>query len=579
MPFSVPPQQSLTREAFASLQREARAVDDSSLDEALTALDGYDPLTGTTDADQLRDKIKLRYAIGIRHNADGTWSQYTHGDVSEQVDAGMMECVCVRTLRRIAEVTATLFSQADQSWTITTPGEEEPEPETDENGDPIPVENPSEDALATLRERGKFDVTMVRADRLAVALGSCLVRVLWRGGRLAYEAIAPQCVHLGYGRQIEDGGDQRSTDTGDIEDASVVVIKLPRISDGSATDSRDHFVAYFGRSQGYPRGRCVEYLATDWYRVPEPNTTKDILYEHQDGAGIGNPLTMLQDRVGVESCPWEYPVAALYGTDAPQYQALPRNGRALFDACVEMDLAWSRMLACAHQAASKTFILTSTEASMQAPPSCISGAVRLGPNEQGRWDGPSAADVEQAANVVARIGRTVAEAWNVPGYLVLDDEVTSPQSGVALAIRTQPMITHREMRERINRASVMRLFDVERCVVQAATGTEPWPAASVLSWYPGRLLMPRNELELIQQLQAGITAGIIDTTDAIKEYHQFATDAEAEQYARDIARRSRKVPGTQRGGARMQTSGIVPGAARQQQQPPEKQQPAEEVPK
>ena len=566
MPFSVPPQQMLTREAFASLQRLARAVDDSSLDEALTALDGYDPLTGQTDADQLRSKIKTRYAIGIRHNSDGTWSQYTHSSVSEQVDAGMMECVCVRTLRRIAEATATLFSQADQSWTITTPGEEEPEPEKDENGDPIPVENPSEDALATLRQRGRFDVTMVRADRVAVALGSCLVRVLWRGGRLAYEAVPPQCVSLGYGRQIDDGGEPRSTDTGDIEDASVVVIKLPRISDESS-DSRDHFIAYFGRSAGYPRGRCVEYVASEWYRVPEPGRSKDILYEHEYGGGIGNPLTMLQDRIGAEACPWEYPVAALYGTDAPQYQALPRHGRALFDACVEMDLAWSRMLACAHQAASKTAVLTCTEASMQAPPSCITGAVRLGPNEQMDWKGPAAADVEQASNVVGRIGRTVAEAWNVPGYLVLDDEMTSPQSGVALAIRTQPMITHREMRERINRASVMRLFDVERCVVQAATGTEPWPAASVLSWYPGRLLMPRNELELIQQLQAGITAGIIDTTDAIKEYHQFATDAEAEQYARDIARRSREVPGTQRGGARMQSSGIVPGAARQQAPP------------
>jgi N-acetylglucosamine kinase-like BadF-type ATPase len=37
MPFSVPPQQLLTREAVASLQREVRAVDDSDLDEALTA--------------------------------------------------------------------------------------------------------------------------------------------------------------------------------------------------------------------------------------------------------------------------------------------------------------------------------------------------------------------------------------------------------------------------------------------------------------------------------------------------------------------------------------------------------------
>jgi hypothetical protein len=532
--------------------------------------------------------------------------------VQQSIDSGGLERISVRTYRKIAEATATLFSQYDQEWTLGDAEAEKaekkkkaaevakaaekkladaakapaPEPTPEQEAAGLPATPPSvvdggpsvdwegeeeeedenQTALNLLRERGRFDVSMVRADRIAVALGSCLVRVLWRSGRLAYEAVPPQCVYLGYGQSLTDGeGDDavRSVDTSEIEDASVVAIKLPRVAneDSSAADGKTHYVAYFGRSEGYPTGRCVEYLSDSWWKIPEPGLS-GIVYEHMVGGSIANPLTALQDQIGAEECPWEYPVTVVYGTDSPQVTALPLHGLSLYDACLELDLAWSRMLACAHRAASKTAVLTRTEASNVAPPSCIEGAVALSPGENIEWKGPPAGDVQQATDVIGRLARTLAEAWNVPGYMVLDDETsTQPTSGVALAIRTQPMINHRNMRERINRASVMRLFDLERCIVHAATGATPWPADLKLSWYPGRLVTPRNELELLQQLQLGITAKVIDTVDAIKEYHQFATDTEAEEYARKIAVRSREVPTTSSTGARG-FGGIVPGAAR-----------------
>lgn len=632
MPFSDPPQSRLTREAFVSLQRESRAVSDERLDDALTLLDGIDPLTGETDADLINDLVRQRYAIGIRANSDGSFSEYTHQDVQQAIYSGGLERISVRTYRRIAEATATLFSQHDQSWDL---GGEEKEKKSSPERNPIkpPTQTPEQKAwgipaspdsggpsldwegepeeededqktLVSLRERARFDVSMVRADRIAVALGSCLVRVLWRSGRLVYEAVPPQCVYLGYGQSLADESEskadadadegaqktspRRSVDTSEIEDASVVAIKLPRVSseDSSSAENKTHYVAYFGRSEGYPTGRCVEYLSDEWWHIPEPGLS-GIIYEHAVGGKIANPLTALQDQLGPEACPWEYPVTVIYGTDSPQVSALPLHGLSLYDACLELDLAWSRMLACAHRAASKTAVLTRTEASNVNPPSCIEGAVALSPGENLEWKGNPAADVESATNVIGRLARTLAEAWNVPGYMVLDDETaTQPTSGVALAIRTQPMINHRNMRERINRASVMRLFDLERCIVQAATGKEPWPADTELTWYPGRLVTPRNELELLQQLQLGITAKVIDTVDAIKEYHQFATDKEAEEYARKIAKRSREVPTASSTGARG-FGGIVPGAARgafgqqplapgqeQEQGPPDKNAPS-----
>ena len=547
MPFTLPPQQPLTREAFASIAREQRRTRDDDLDRALTMLDGIDPSTNRTDAELLADELVKRYGIGIQKLPNGNYHVYKRGQFADMLDLGAVEKLCLRTYRRIVESTATLFSQVDQAWTIYTGESEEPDVEAQET-------------LATIRDSGSFDVAVIRADEVAVSLGSCLVRSLWRGGRLVYESIPPQCVYLGYGRMLFDGDESRAVVTSDIEDASIVAIRLPAVADEKRPDQRDHFVAYMARSEKMPNGRCVEYLAREWYQVPEPGTD-GILYEHPEG----NPLTLLQNRTSYEECPHEYPVTVLYGSSHPQSEAMPLHGMSLYAACMEIDLAASRLLKCALDAAGKTAVLTQTESSLNEPPSSITGAVLLQPNETLTWEGPPAGDVKESSDVLVRLMKTIAEAWHVPGYQVVDDDwggSTHDQSGVALAIRTQPMITHRQMRERINRASVMRLFAIERCVIEAATGQRPWPSDARLVWYPGRVITPRNEKELLEQLKLGLEIGVIDIVYAVQEYHQIPTVEDARIEAEAIAQRSKEVPiargkpvGRDRPGA------PVPGAA------------------
>ena len=555
--WTVPPQQKLTRVALSEVRRSARATTDDICDAALTALDGYDPQSGRTDAEQLATTLRRRYGMSIETPPGGGYQTYTHLDFEAALREGQIEMVCVRTYRRIVESTATLFSQQDAAWTFTEPG-------TDEEGAPahVPVDPALMAPLLSMRERGRFQVGMVRADRVAVGLGSCGVRPMVRSGRLVYEATPPQCIRVGYGTEIIDGdgdkAERRATDPADLEDATVIAIRLPDGGDERTEDRRPRWIAYMGRSEAYPDGRCVEYSADEWYSIPEPGRA-GIIYEHP----AGNPLTALQNRVGVDACPFEYPLVAILGTDASSVTPFPLHGLSLYSASQEIDAAWSRILNCSLEAAAKIRVVTRTDAGSTELPKSLSGSVALLPGQSLDVIGPSATDVQASSDILRSLTRTIAEAWSVPGYLVSDDDAASPESGVALAIRSQPMIAHRGSREMLNRDAVERLFTLERCLLWAAHGKEPWPASIEQSWYPGRVQLPRNEKEHLEQLKLGIEIGVIDRVDAVQEYHQFATTEEAQAYAEDIAKRSREVPGMQRGGAR-RPGGIVPGAAREE---------------
>ena len=522
MPFSVPPQVALTRETFSRLRRLRRGDQDTRLDEALTALDGYDPLTGQTDTDLLSDRLQTRYGMGIVKDPASGYGVYKHGQFTTALNMGGIERVSVRTYRRICEVLANLFTAPDQSWSYTDPDGQD----LDEAG------QAAFDVLDRLREEGRFAPTLVRADRVAVALGSCLLRVLWRSGRLVYETVPPQIVFLGFGRQVDDGGGWRSVDTGDIEDASVVVIHVPRVADESG-DQRKQWIAYSGRSEGYPAGRCVEYLADNWFDIPEPGMS-GILYEHE----TGNPLTALQNAHGADAVPFEYPLVPFYGTDSPTVSALPTAGLSLYDSCLELDVAWSRLLYCALTSAAKTAVHTRTEASPMSPPATIMGACSLQPGDGLEWKGAPTGDVEAASRVVRDLTRTIAESWNVSGHLVAQDAATAPESGYAMSIRMQPLIEHRNSRIAINRPQVARLFALERSIIWAATGNPPWDPSIRQAWHPGDVAIPRDDKETLENIATALGLKLIDIVEAAREYHEFATDDAAEKYLAMIASRS-----------------------------------------
>ena len=515
--FKKPPQALLTRQAMVQAQRSKRSIRDATLAAALVSLDGVDPVTGQTDMDQLRIAIKKRFGYGIKKaESKDEYDTYERSAVAKALDHGLLETVVIRSYRTIVEALATLFTQDDQAYTYSVEG--------------------VADTVATLRRKGNYSREMIRGDRLGTGMGSCLVRVLQRSGGTQYEAIPVQNVFLGYGVSVFEGS-QRATDTSDIEDASVVAIRLPH--DADETTVVEKWIAYMGRSEKYPRGRCVEYLAREWFNIPEPGSVGaiDFLYE----GAVANPLTVVQEIHGADKVPYEYPVAVLYGTDAGT-STLPINGLSLYQVCTELDIAWSRLIRAAISGAVGTVVIEREgDHSTAALPISVEGFVALSPGHKLTWGGRDTSHAKNAADVLSRLQRTVAESWSVPGFVAFSEDSSSPQSGYSLLLRSQPLVRKRSERVKLNEDSVNKIFHLEFGLLTAATGEFPWPPETTQTWYAGSWQPPRNEKEYLEELEKAKSLRLIDDIEMLKLYHGL-DDAAAADLQRKYAERSHAVP-------------------------------------
>ena len=506
----------LVRQSFRDLSSKFSADDNGLRNQVLDYYDGAaHPL--------LKDFIKKRFGIGIKKTKDSKgeeYTTYTFGEVEVAVDNGQYETVTTQALRRIVNELATLFNQPTQVFKYFVEGKTD-----SKDGENI------EALLGKHRAKGGFKPTLIRADRLSNLLQVSGVQLTWRRG-LRYSAFAPQCIHLGFGDTIKDGVDV-PVDCANIEDATVVAFRLEE----SAGDA-DVFFAYIGRSEDYPVGRAIKYTARYWSEIPDVGE-EGIIHEHVLDDAPANPLTWAQNKMGAEKVPYEYPVVLFIGDDYGVGRLLPGTdqGLDLYKNCLEFDVAVSRLLKYSLASAQGIKVIESPNGG--SVPLTLEGVVVVEGGQKLSLHGIAASNAQAAMGVVVQIARAIAEGWGVPGHLVVADDATDTQSGVAIGLKYRPLIDRRKERQELNRDAVERLFRLELSMIAAHEGGKSWeiPEGIQQSWNAGQIDVPQNPTERLSQFEKEIEMGMTDLFEAIKQYYNLPSVDAAIAYVDALQKR------------------------------------------
>ena len=548
----------------------------SELDSAVNLLDGVDCIN------QLSDLIKTRFGtrIVVDKDTDGnSVVKLVEGKAAQGVDLDRYETIYTGAFRRLVKVKASNFTSKDQTWTLSLPGEEEapaeplpapkvptapttpapgPEPETmGEDGAPVaapvpaqpadPVEAPAkpvdeksealvhaEEVLDDYRTAGKAHLSLIRVDRLSVALKIAYLRILWRSGKLVYEPVYPQNIYFAFPRTVSDGPDSsRASVTTELEDACAVVIEAAETrtaleEDGEGTsDTTSTFIAYMGRSEAYPDGRHLVWSGENWYDIPDPGD-KSIIEEYEGG----NPLTKWgNDNPEYEAI--EYPIVPFYGTDAASADSLlPTQSLDLPRTMIELETTASRCLSALSDAARGTWVFTqgvNTPSLTAGFKNMTTSMIMCEVDQNATHVSLGAQEALTALEGVGQLLRMVAENHDVPGYQVTPDDTSAPESGIKLAIETKPQTDDRAERAEQTGHSIERMWQIEKALLDLyAPDDQKIPLDAVLSWDPGTLEIPESETDRVTNIKAMQDAGYIDQIEAVRRVHRLTSRAEAE---------------------------------------------------
>jgi hypothetical protein len=501
--------------------------------EANDALDYLDSLN-SRDRTILENALISRYAtkLGIREGENGErWEEYTRADVSSAITAGRVEIVTTHAYRRIVQSMSTLATEKTQSWQWL-----------DESGEQV------EDVTALIteqRDKSQFRRNLIRADRLSCALGSAAIWITWRSGNLRYQAVPPQSVTLLFAADIDDDGEQRSTDMTSLEDCSAVVVDTGAASGTDSIaitgqSSARHYIAYMGASTEHEHGRCVRWVGTDPTIVPPfgAGIATDLL----DSEGLPyNPMTVLHLELP-ELCPHEYPIAIWYGSDAGMDESLlPLTGLSLYRDTRELDMCYSRIAQCAIKSARGVFAIANPNGEV-LPSNPDEGIVALRRDQTIEVMGQPGGNSTSALEVVQALHKSIAESWHVPSHEVMADDA-QPESGIAIALRSQDKIDYRRERYEINRHGAQRIWEIERALLSIGLDNYNLISPEIKQvWDCGQWAPPALGAEVITELKAAYDMGLIDQIEAIRRYYRLATTDEAVQIYEQLQSRRAEYP-------------------------------------
>lgn len=517
-------------------------LENQIIDEAIAYFDR------TADREAVRTAMKDRFAVGIvrqsnlDENDDSTgYETYRKGLVGKQIDQGLIEAVTSGIGGKITSALANLFTTENQNWEF------------------LRDEEPSDDAEAFLeahRKAGGLSTALVDTDFLSCAINGAFLFVDWIGGHLKYHVVVPSCFYAIYHQTITDNGDERAVDYGEIEDATAIVIKMAGSLKAHPTEQQ--YLAIFGRSDEYPHGRMVTYRSNRWDAIPEIGMGE---HEYEVGGEIANPLSYYAAQNPNEMVP-EYPIIAMDGGVVRTASGIVTTTTSLYENCLEIDIAYSRLLKDALNAARGKDILTNE---FNAPlPRSLEGVVSLNKGQGLTIDGRDASNAQNALAVLEGLVVSVGSGYNVPDYMLVSDPATlSASSGVALHIRTQGLINFRDYRIEVNRPQIQRLFEIEKSLLHAYIPEQAGVLTDVdQSWDAGTITIPEDEEAKTRRIEAARKAGFVDYVRAVKEFHNLATDAEAMALIDKFNERKTEYPGPQ---AEQPKRGAMPvGLTRQQ---------------
>jgi hypothetical protein len=483
-------------------------VNDAILDDAVEWFDRVGCV------EKIRAAMKQRFGFGITKTADG-YETYSRNGIQTEIDAGFYEAIDVGIGQRVVAALANLFSREDSSWQITTP-----------SGD---VDEESRDILSLHRDAGGYDSAMVAADQLSCAVESGCVRIRWEGGKLHYEPVAPQNVKILFGQYVIDDGVKRAPNTSEIDDASAVIVRLGGAiqSAGGAYDS-SRWIAYLGRSEEYPDGRCVTYAAElgSYDAIPPFGAEGAIDVVRIETGEPCNPLSWIASHYP-EYTGSEYPVTILRGGHVSITSSPLPTITSLYETAVELTLSWSRMLKDALSAVLGREVIKNPDA--VALPEVTEGLIALKRGQEYEVKTMNPGSVTAAIDGIYAASGAVASGWNVPPYTVVSRIGAAPESGIALVVQTAPLHAFSNHRWRTNRHAVLDMFDVERGLLAYHMDDTAIPWDSVYSYNPGTLSVPQDDASRIAAVAAALDAGVIDTVEAIRRLSKSPNDETAEE--------------------------------------------------
>lgn len=485
-----------------------------------------------TEHDDIRGKMKSRYAVGVQKVGGvsgglGGFETYKRGLLGEQIDLGFFETITTGVANKVIDSIANLFTSKTQSWSYVT-GE----------GDAV---EKSEDAAALIeahRKAGGADTVLVNTDSLSCGVNTSFMLLGWVGGHLKYSLVSPTSINFIYHDTIKDDGVDRGVDYTEIEDATAVVIRLSECVD--ANPGEGQYLAIFGRSEIHDYGRYVTYRSSKWDEIPEVGRG-GVDYTLESGE-IANPLSWLADKNPKAYIP-EYPIIKLDGGLMRVSSKLIETTTSLYENMVELDLSYSRVLKAALVAAIGTAAVVNPRGDPLPP--TLEGAVALMGDQTMELYDHSGANSVAALEVLKGLTVAIGNSYSAPDYtLVSDAQSLSASSGVALAIRTKPLIEFRDYRIEVNGPSVDRMFEIERGLIEAYTGDTSLQGVKQI-WNPGEIKVPEDKTEQVARLKAAEDAGLADHVMSVKEYHGLATDEEAIALIERMEERKVEFPGPQ----------------------------------
>ncbi len=466
-----------------------------------------------------QDLYVKRYCRRITKAKDGEGDStgdlfYADPDLSRKaaVDSELVEVVVLDSMNKIVRVTASLNRDTEYKYTKDN-GEEAEEFAKD---------------ITQARQDGGYLLKLGRLDELSVATGSSAILVQVLGSKLDYQPLQSDRVYIVHNTSIMEGSLERPTNFLDIEEATVIIVDL-----GVVNNSESSFIAYYPRSDEYPKGRMVKYNAAKWSDIP--NVGQQNADDTVDSKGeLTNPLTALQDSAKDWAIP-EIPIALWKGNVNGVGEELLPTSATLYKNDIEVNLAACRALTANIKSATGMVVVSKDVGASPVMPKGISEATTiLNAGQSVNVLQVPAANSAVLMDTIEKIVAYMSEAFGVPAYKTTISSDTTVPSGVALKELNKPEERTRQARANINRQNIDRIFKIEVGLAAIDNKSPDFGKGIIQTWTVNKESFAMSELDVIAVQEKELnTLKIKDVNDIAKERIPSlanATDAELEKH-------------------------------------------------
>ena len=526
---------SLIRKVIADLSVLEKITDENIIDD----MNAY--FNRINDHAQVRNSIVMRYGQRIKKiqnpnnpdQEDEVYAAYDQQAFVKKVNAGMVGAISMGFGNKIGSGLATMFTEPTQKFTLTHPT--------------ITDLDAAQELLTAKRQAGGHSTALVKTDKQACQIGSSVLFMSHTGRRLRYQQTSPSAIRAYWADTIFDedfeeaAGKERAVDTKDLEDASVIIIRLNRVD-----MTTWNYLAIFGRSTLYANGRWVQFRGSE-NSTEVPNFGDKGAFDYKIAGKPVNPLSYWANKFPDLDLP-EYPLTVIVGGITDSDGPMPIT-YSLYEDCKEFDIQGSHLASTSQEAARGTRAIERSEMAKTMPlPKTTGGDVALMPGQK-MVDVPhNGENSVHATTVLKDLMKSVGSGYSLADYMVVsEDHLLDASSGVALAVKTMPLQKFRRARVDENQSAIYKLFQIEKSYIAMFAEPDERAAANLLmqceqTWDAGELILPENKMEEANRIISLKKEKILDEISAIQEYYKFATEDEAIEHYEKMRQRQKDYP-------------------------------------